>query len=62
MNELAPDVSLVGEMVLGNFHCVTTQYVAAGNHDFDFGMHRRPYFVLQFLKEALRISTSMYSN
>jgi 2',3'-cyclic-nucleotide 2'-phosphodiesterase (5'-nucleotidase family) len=52
MNELAPDVSLVGEIVLGNFQRVNTQYVALGNHDFDFGMHMRPYFVLQLLKKA----------
>jgi hypothetical protein len=62
MNQLAPDVSLVGEIALVNFQRANTQHIASGNHDFDFGMLKRLYVVVQLLKRALRISTSMYTN
>ena len=41
MNQLAPDVSLVGEIALGNFQRANTQHIASGNHDFDFGMLKK---------------------
>ena len=62
MNQLAPDVSLVGEIASVNVQRADTQHIASGNHDFDFGMLKRLCVVVQLLKRALRISTSMYTN
>ena len=46
MNQLAPDVSLVGEITLGFLQRVYTQHVVSGNHDFDFGMLKKLFVVL----------------
>lgn len=62
MNQLAPDVSLVGEIALGFLQRVYTQHIASGNHDFDFGMPKKLYAVLHLLKNRLRISTPVYTD
>jgi hypothetical protein len=64
MNQLAPDVSLVGEIALKIPQRVQvyTQHIAPGNHDFDFGMLKKLYAVLHLLKKVPRISTPMYTD
>lgn len=62
MNQLAPDVSLVGEITLGFLQRVYTQHVVSGNHDFDFGMLKKLFVVLHLLKKVLRISAPVYTD
>jgi len=62
MNQLAPDVSLVGEIALGFLQRIYTQYIAPGNHDFDFGMPKKLYAMLHLLRKRLRISTPVHTD
>ena len=48
MNQLAPDVSLVGAIALRFPQRVYTQHTALGNHDFDFGMLKKLYVCFTF--------------